>query len=128
MQSLMNDSSRFCHYCGFENPQEYRLCGNCNQENPVKISTVIQPPQESFPSLIVEIPKSRVIYIILGLLFGCLGIHNFYANRNHVGAAQLILLLLFSWMIIVPFIVVVWMWSIVEICTVKTDGNGIPMN
>jgi TM2 domain-containing membrane protein YozV len=92
----------------------------------VKISTVIQPTQESFPSLVVEIPKSRVIYIILGLFFGCLGIHNFYANRNRVGAGQLLLLLLFFWTIIVPFIVVVG--SIVEICTVKTDGNGIPMN
>jgi TM2 domain-containing membrane protein YozV len=126
MQSLMSDSSRFCYYCGFENPQDYKLCGNCRGENPVKISGVIQSPQEVFAPLVVNIPKSRGTYIILGLLFGWFGLHNIYAKRNNVGAVQLIFFLMFFWTLIVPFILV--LWSLVEILTVKNDGNGIPMS
>ena len=128
MKSLTNDSSRFCYYCGFENPQNYRLCGNCGGENPVSVSaTAVQRhvPQPAFLPLLVEMPKSRLIYIILGLFFGMLGIHNFYANRKAEGAAQLIFLLLFYWTIIAP--AAVFVWSIVDVCTVKVDGNGIPM-
>jgi hypothetical protein len=35
------------------------------------------------PSVVmVRATKSRGVYIILGLFFGCLGIHNFYAGHN----------------------------------------------
>ena len=125
MQSLTNDSSRFCHYCGFENPNRYIHCGNCRSENPEAPSAAPSYPAYPATSLIVEIPKSRGTYIILGLLFGWFGLHNIYAKRNNVGAVQLIIFLMFFWTLIVPFILVVW--SIVEISTVKNDGNGIPM-
>ena len=46
--------------------------------------TVYQP-------IVVTHAKSRGVYIILGLFFGCLGIHNFYAGRNGVGVAQLLI-------------------------------------
>jgi TM2 domain-containing membrane protein YozV len=125
VQSLTNDSSRFCHYCGFENPNQYILCGNCRRENP---EAPLAAPYPAYPaiSLVVEMPKSRVTYIIIGLLFGWLGAHNIYARRNNVGAVQLIFFLMFFWTLIVPLILVVW--SIVEISTVKNDGNGIPMS
>ena len=125
MQSLTNDSSRFCHYCGFENPNQYIHCGNCRRENPEVISAAPSYPAYPATSLIVEIPKSRGTYIILGLLFGWIGLHNLYAKRNNVGATQLILFLMFFWTLIVPLILAVW--GIVEISTVKNDGNGIPM-
>jgi TM2 domain-containing membrane protein YozV len=80
--------------------------------------------QTEKPTIIIS-PKRRTVYIILGLLFGCLGIHNFYAGRNAMGAFQLILCLLLFWTIIIPFGLV--FWSVVEVCTVKRDGNGIPM-
>jgi TM2 domain-containing membrane protein YozV len=75
--------------------------------------------------VVVAIPKSRKIYIILGLLFGWFGLHNLYAKRNNVGATQMILFLMFFCTLIVPFILVVW--SIVDVITVKADGNGLPM-
>ncbi len=125
MQSLTNDSSRFCHYCGFENPNQYIHCGNCRRENPAAPSAAAPYPAYPAISLVVEMPKSRGAYIILGLLFGWLGAHNIYAKRNNVGAVQLIIFLMFFWTLIVPLILVVW--SIVEISTVKNDGNGIPM-
>ena len=69
--------------------------------------------------------KSRRLYIILGLLFGYLGIHNLYANRRAEGIAQLILLLLFFWTLVAP--VAVYVWGVVEVFTVKVDGNNNPM-
>ena len=125
MRSFTDASSRFCYRCGFENPNRYTHCGHCNQENPVKISAVIESSQEASAPLVVKIPKSRSIYIVLGLLFGCLGVHNIYAKRNNVGAVQLIFFLMFFWTLIVPAILIVW--SVIEIFRVKVDGNGIPM-
>jgi TM2 domain-containing membrane protein YozV len=91
----------------------------------MKIPAVIESSQKAFAPLVVAIPKSRSIYIVLGLLCGCLGIHNIYAKRNNIGAIQLSFFMMFFWTLIVPFILVVW--SVVEVCTVKIDGNGIPM-
>ena len=124
MQSLTKDSSRFCLNCGFENSQDYTHCGKCGSENPAPVQRYV--PAQLFAPMVVEIPKSRVVYIILGLLLGWFGIHNIYAKRNNVAAVQAILFLMFFWTIIVPFVLVVW--SIIEICTVKTDGDGIPMS
>src|SRR5215470_3598166 len=113
MQSFTDNSTRFCYRCGFENPNRYTYCGYCNQENPVKISAVIEAPQTAPPPLVVTIPKSRIVYIILGLLLGWLGLHNIYAKRKSTAAVQLMLFMMFFWILIVPLILVVW--SIVEV-------------
>jgi TM2 domain-containing membrane protein YozV len=126
MQSFTDNSTRFCYRCGFENPNRYTYCGYCNQENPVKIPAVIEAPQTASPPLVVTMPKSRTVYIILGLLLGWLGLHNIYAKRNSTGAVQLMLFMMFFWTLIVPLILVVW--SIVEVIKVKVDGNGNPMS
>jgi TM2 domain-containing membrane protein YozV len=72
-----------------------------------------------------EKPKSQMLYILLGITFGFLGIHNLYVGRRGEGITQLILFLLFFWTIIIP--VGLMVWSVVEVCTVKTDGKGILM-
>lgn len=77
--------------------------------------------QQSRP-IIVRTAKSRGTYIILGLLFGWLGIHNFYAGRNGVGAFQLVLTLLLGWVFI--GILISGLIALVEIITVDTDGDG----
>jgi TM2 domain-containing membrane protein YozV len=125
MRSFTDNSTRFCYNCGFENPNRYTHCGYCNQENPVKSSPVIESPQKASTPPVVRAPKSRTVYIILGLLLGWLGLHNIYAKRNSTGAVQLMLCMMFFWTLIVPLILAVW--SIVEIFTVKVDGNGNPM-
>ena len=70
----------------------------------------------------VKVAKNRGIFIILGLFFGCLGIHNFYAGRYRLGAWQLIVTILLGWLVV--GIVITGVWALVEILTVKTDGNG----
>jgi TM2 domain-containing membrane protein YozV len=69
-------------------------------------------------------PKSRVIYIVLGLLLGGLGIHNFYAGYTARGFIQL-LVTLSSVVLVFPWILVL-VWVIAEIITVKEDADKIP--
>jgi len=55
------------------------------------------PPTSSpaQPSIVMVKPtKSRGVYIILGILLGSLGIHNFYAGHYGRGSAQLFISLL----------------------------------
>jgi TM2 domain-containing membrane protein YozV len=66
--------------------------------------------------------KSRGVYIILGLFFGCLGIHNFYAGHNGRGAAQLIITILLGWLII--GLVITVLWSLIELIAETQDGDG----
>jgi TM2 domain-containing membrane protein YozV len=87
-----------------------------------------QPPVQVYQQPLVVQPvlinpaKSRVAYILLGLFLGGLGIHNFYAGYSGKGVAQLLLSLLLFWTIVVP--IAVWIWIIIEICTVDHDAYG----
>jgi len=87
-----------------------------------------QQPVQVFQQPVVVQPvmyamqKSRLSYILLGLFLGGLGIHNFYAGYSGKGVTQLLLTLLLFWTIVVP--IGVWIWIIVEICTVDTDAYG----
>jgi TM2 domain-containing membrane protein YozV len=123
MQSLTNDSFRFCLVCGFENPQDYTHCLGCRSENPSPVQQYVS--ELLFTPVVVTKRKSRVTYIILGLFFGYIGIHNFYAKRNNVGAVQLIFFMMFFWTLIVPF--ALFVWNVVEVLRVKVDGTGNPM-
>ena len=66
-------------------------------------------------------PKSRLAYILLALFIGSLGVHNFYAGYTGKGIAQLLLTLI-SFGFLSP---IVWIWAIVEICTVTKDAQGV---
>ncbi|MDZ7789393.1 MAG: TM2 domain-containing protein [Xanthomonadales bacterium] len=64
--------------------------------------------------------KSRTAFIILAILVGPLGIHNFYAGYTGKGTVQLLISVL-SLGILAP---VVWIWNLVEAVTVKQDVEG----
>jgi TM2 domain-containing membrane protein YozV len=73
-------------------------------------------------------PRSRLVYILLAIFLGYLGIHNFYAGRTGHGAAQLAITL-FSCLLmcVVVGFITVWIsvvWSIIDIVTVTHDGQG----
>lgn len=64
--------------------------------------------------------KDRVAYVLLAVLLGC-GIHNFYAGYNTKGIIQLLVSILtcgLGW-------IFMWIWAIVEACTVTKDANGV---
>ena len=70
-----------------------------------------------------EPAKSRVVYILLALFLGGLGIHNFYAGYTTKGVIQLLVTLLLGWLVIPA--IGVWIWCIIEIITVKKDAKGV---
>jgi len=65
------------------------------------------------------------VYIILGIFFGAVGIHNFYAGHLRRGTAQL-LLTLFGSFLVLPLIGAI-IWALLDVCTVTTDGDDQPM-
>ena len=85
--------------------------------------------------------KSRGIYIILGILLGLFGIHNFYAGYYGRGAAQLIITILFGFsamsmssqdadagagMMVMVFLIV-GIWVLIELVSVTKDAEGQKM-
>jgi TM2 domain-containing membrane protein YozV len=74
---------------------------------------------------VVKTAKSRGIYIILGLFFGFLGIHNFYAGYFGRGVCQLLIVLILGWFVI--GFIVVGVWVLIELFVVSTDGAGDKM-
>lgn len=75
--------------------------------------------------VIVRPTKSRGIYIILGLLLGLAGIHNFYAGYYGRGAAQLIITVLLGWLYIGIFVTLIWV--LVDLFAVDRDASGLRM-
>ena len=64
--------------------------------------------------------KDRVAYVLLAVLLG-FGVHNFYAGYKRNGLIQL-LVSIFSCGFLWP---VMWIWSVIEACTVTQDANGV---
>lgn len=81
-----------------------------------------QQRQNASPTQLVKSAKSRGIYIILGLFFGLLGIHNFYAGRLGIGVAQLLVTVILGWFVVGIFITAIWV--LIELFTVTKDGAG----
>ena len=65
--------------------------------------------------------KNRMTFIILGVLLGAVGAHNFYAGYTKKAAAQLCITLL-SLGFASPM---AWAWAVIDVSTVDTDGKGI---
>lgn len=64
--------------------------------------------------------KDKSIYVIFALLFGVLGVHNFYARRYSFGIAQLCIFVFTGWLIIPVFILAIW--AIIEAIVVNKTG------
>jgi TM2 domain-containing membrane protein YozV len=85
-------------------------------------------PDSKPSSSVVVVRKSRGVYMILGVLFGTLGLHNFYAGYYVLGATKLAITfisVLLSVIVIgiIPFIGV-WIWALIEAFTVTKDASG----
>lgn len=77
-------------------------------------------PYSSAPAQQNPEAKDRVAYVLLAVLLG-IGIHNFYAGYTTRGIIQLLVSIL-SCGILWFFM---WIWAIVEACTVTQDANGV---
>lgn len=70
-------------------------------------------------------PKSRLVYILLALFLGGLGVHNFYAGRKKQAIIQLVLTITLCWTGIVPLGVAIWV--IIEMIKVTQSADGQQM-
>jgi len=125
----VSDQAATCIHCGY--PLKVAVVDVMSAHRPINVN--MPPPLEipepaavedvSGPTVItVKTAKSRGVYIILGLLFGFLGFHNFYAGYYGRGLAQMLLVCILGWFVI--GFVIVFPWVIVEMFTVKQDGSG----
>lgn len=69
--------------------------------------------------------QSRLVYIILALLLGLLGVHNFYAGFGGRGAVQLLITIFLGWLGIGILINAVWI--LIEIIAQDVSANGVKM-
>lgn len=69
----------------------------------------------------MQTPKSRQLYVLLGIFLGIFGVHNFYAGYIQRAVSQLCLTVLTCFY----GAVVSWIWAIVEVCIVSKDYDGV---
>lgn len=98
---------KFCQECGSLIRANAEICPRCG----VRQATGL------------PMGKSRGIFIILGILLGLLGIHNFYAGYYGRGTSQLILTVTLSWLFYLGAIIT-GVWVVIELITVKVDADG----
>ncbi len=122
-----------CPECSTKVSDKAVSCPSCG----CPISKQIEAPAISVAPPAVTVAKSRGVYIILGILFGALGFHNFYSGHNASGGIKLGIFLLafaldastkfysaFSLVALVAFA----LWSLVEIMVVSSDAAGNKMS
>ncbi len=112
-----------CQYCKTLLPSGTKYCPNCGAA-----------VQQQVTSAECENSKSRLIYVLLAIFLGRLGIHNFYIGYHEKAITQIVIFLLPSilWDVDdnpIPILarIAVYIWNIVEIFTVKADAAGRPM-
>lgn len=126
-----------CPECSKKISDKAISCPSCGR--PLAKPEVAENPTEHAPRQIaptVALAKSRSVHIILGLMFGGLGFHNFDSGRNLIGGIKTGLILVtlfldaltgfyskFSFVLLVLFT----LWSLGEIIVVQKDAAGIPM-
>ncbi len=95
--------TNYCRQCGKPVPPNAKVCMNCGVAN----GPQVRPDA-----------KSRVLAGVFGLIFGVLGVHNFYLGYTAKAVTQLTLYLvglLLCCIYIGVFIVLgVWIWSLIE--------------
>ena len=81
--------------------------------------------------------KSRAVFILFGLFFGHLGVHDFYAGHTARGWTHLCIEPISLYLLWTSNgILVIWgicllivnnAWAFLESLVIKEDGNGVPM-
>jgi TM2 domain-containing membrane protein YozV len=66
--------------------------------------------------------KNRGYFLILGILLGLFGIHNFYAGYYGRGALQLLITI--TWGMIYVGIIITGTWVLIDLLTVRYNAEG----
>ena len=123
-----------CEYCDNEVSNGLARCPNCGATIGAtslaasKVSIVAASKLHESPVAVEEAisgsrdRKSRLVYVLLGIFLGTLGIHNFYVGRSNRAVGQLLTTVLAGWLFL-PLIAVL-IWVLVDVCAITTDGDG----
>jgi hypothetical protein len=84
--------------------------------SPVTVAAI--PTLSDF--VVDENARNRTTFIVLGVLLGLVGAHNFYAGYRKKAITQLCITI-FSAGFAAPMI---WVWAVIEVCTVDRDSEG----
>ncbi len=87
-----------------------------------KIAKKMSIPEDQLRTEIPADTKSRTLYCIFAVLFGFLGLHNFYIGQNKKGFIKFIVSLLLFWTVIAPIAMLIW--ADVEAFITERDKNG----
>lgn len=80
-----------------------------------------EQPSALFMTAMAQQGKPRITFILLGVFLGIFGVHNFYAGYWKRGLAQAAVTLgTFFYAALA-----VWIWALVEVCTVDQDRHKI---
>jgi TM2 domain-containing membrane protein YozV len=103
------------------------------QQTQLAAGLPVPPPAlNSTPQAVNQNAKDRVIYVLLAIFLGELGIHNFFAGYTNRAVWQLV-----ACIVIIPIAAIITcglglllyfplkIWAIVEACTVTQDANGV---
>lgn len=113
----------YCRNCGRKLTRKDFFCNGCGKrlDDNITINNVVKD------KIVIYNNKSRIMAVILAILFGNLGVHNFYLGYIGKGIIQLLLTLV-GWIFIIGPIVASC-WSFIEgvlllIDHNKTDAKG----
>ena len=121
-----NTNLIFCPDCGNRYSIRAQACPKCGAPNP-HAAVQAQPSISINMTQGVQVQggytvqqKSRLVYILLALFLGLLGIHNFYAGYTGTGIIQLVLTMTLFGAVIVAI------WILFDILFTTKDGRGVP--
>jgi TM2 domain-containing membrane protein YozV len=112
--------------------QQTQLAAGLPVPPPTPNQSPATPPYQNTPTNHHPEAKDRVAYVLLAIFLGELGIHNFYAGYTNRAVLQLV-----ACIVGIPIIALVtcgiglvlylalWIWNIIEACTVTQDANGV---
>lgn len=113
-----------CSYCGTRIKDE-TTCPNCGAA--VTKETLSNTSKFQNDSNGVYSDKSKAIVVIVGIVFGYLGIHNFYLGYKSKAITQLLLSTIGTIIIVGPIIASIWSFIEVVMYAIssdKTDAEG----
>lgn len=105
----------FCRQCGNQVLATAAICMKCGSP----IGNFLSDSGNGNSS---SSKKSRTAYVLLGLFLGFFGIHNFYAGYSGRGIAQLLICICTGWMVF-P-LVILFVWTLMEVISITQDANG----
>lgn len=130
-----------CEYCDNEVPMDATRCPSCGAMVSQTAPMFVQQQHTDIPSHARDVTgnapssfpsrnamqtidlKSKWAFVLLGIFLGEFGVHNFYLGYIGRGIAKLLITImsfgLLCW--------ISWIWGIVEVCTVRMDAKGLPL-